>query len=167
MSDTVLTKSFIQLQNEVIGFFHNRLHCVETAKDLTQEVYLRLERIERSKQIENHRSYIFATARNLLKDHVRNESRRSVLLKENSSVLWMDHQPSAEKVVEGKTEIRAIQSVINNIPLISRKIFNAHRFENKTRKEIAADNNMSLTSVENHIRLVLDCFTDVLEKTDR
>lgn len=164
MSEHVLTQVFLQLQNEVTGFFLNRLHCIETSRDLSQEVFLRLQRTDASKEITNHRSYIFTTARNLLKDHVRNEVRRSNLLVENDPILWIHREePTPEMVLAGRDDLAILRSVIKDLPLKSRQIFHAHRFLKKTRREIAAEFGVSLTTVENHIRLVLDQFHEALK----
>jgi len=162
MQAPTLTEAFIHIHSDIIGFFYNKLHCIETAKDLSQEVYLKLQKAEKKKHIENPRSYIFTTARNLLNDHVRNESRRSNLLKENSQILWMEASPSAEIAIAAKDDLFILKKSAKEIPLKSRQIFHAHRFQKKTRKQIAEEFDISLSSVENHLRRVLNHFSEAL-----
>lgn len=164
MSDTILTRAFLQHQGELIGFFRGRLSCAETAKDLCQEVFIRLQRTEDPAAIENCRSYIFKVARNLLKDHIRNETRRAELLREVGVVPWdRPLQPTPEQVLSAHTELEQLKRVIPGLPVLSRRIFHRHRFQDKTRKEIAAEFGVSLTTVENHIRLVLEHMSHALD----
>lgn len=166
MHTSSLTEAFIHIHSDIIGFFYNRLHCIETAKDLSQEVYLKLQRTEQKKVIDNPRSYIFTTARNLLNDHMRNENRRSDLLKQNSDILWMDPSPSAETAVAAKDELSILKNSAKDIPLKSRQIFHAHRFQKKTRKQIADEFDISLSGVENHLRRVLKHFSNALRSSE-
>lgn len=163
MQSPSLTEAFINIHSDIVGFFYNKLHCIETAKDLSQEVYIKLQKAEQKKQIENPRSYIFTTARNLLNDHLRNENRRSDLLKENSQMLWMEASPSAETAVAAKDELSILKKSAKEIPLKSRQIFHAHRFQKKTRKQIAEEFDISLSTVESHLRRVLNHFSEALD----
>ncbi len=166
MQSPSLTEAFVNIHKDFIGFFYNKLHCIETAKDLSQEVYIKLRKIAPQKQIENPRSYIFTTARNLLNDHLRNENRSSNLLKENNQILWMEHSPSAETTLAAKDELAILKNTLTEIPLKSRQIFHAHRFQKKTRKQIAEEFDISLSGVENHLRKVLNHFSNVLERAN-
>lgn len=165
MSEPVLTRAFLECQEELLNFFRGRLRCTETARDLSQEVYLRLQRIENPRDISNHRSYIFKIARNLLIDHVRNETRRSALIAESGAVPWdRPERPSPEQTTIARNDLEVLRRVIPRLPSLSRRIFHAHRFEGKTRRKIAEEMGVSPTTVENHIRRVLEQFERALDE---
>ncbi|MEM9635122.1 MAG: RNA polymerase sigma factor [Pseudomonadota bacterium] len=167
IDQTPLVRAFLDCQEELVSFFRGRLKSPESARDLSHEVYLRLQRVEDPGAINNHRSYIFKIARNLLIDHVRTETRRSTLLAEAGSVPWETREnPSPEQVVLARDDLETLRRAVSSLQPLSRRIFYAHRFERKTRQQIADEYCVSLTTVENHIRRVLDHFADALENQD-
>ena len=64
-----------------------------------------------------------------------------------------------------KNELDYLTKVMSYLPDKSRQIFYEHRFEGKTRKEIAKQFDVSLTTVENHIKLVLEHLKEARKKT--
>lgn len=163
----VLTCAFLECQEELVNFFKGRIKCPETARDLSQEVYLRLQRVEDPDSISNHRTYIFKVARNLMIDHVRTETRRSNLLEQAGTIPWEGREsPTPEQAAIARNDLDTLRRVIPALPAVSRQIFHSHRFEKKTRQQIADEHGVSLTTVENHIRLVLEHFSRALTDKD-
>lgn len=166
MSKTELTQAFLKHRYELTGYLSRQLRCVETANDIYHEVYLRALRVEDPSSVRNLRSYLFKIASNLVKDHVRNENRRAEILDENSSILKdEDKSFTPEDIVLSKNELDYLMKIMSTLPEKSRHIFYEHRFEGKTRQEIADKFDVSLTTVENHIKYVLECLKDARKKT--
>lgn len=167
MSKTSLTRVFIECQGELLGFLQGRVKCAATARDLYQDIYLRLHRVEDPDGVQNARGYIFQIARNLVKDHIRNETKRSQLLEKHGLLDWEAGEISTpEDIVLLRGELTQLQRAIPELPNLSRRIFHAHRFEGKTRRDIAREYGVSLTTVENHIRRVLEHLSNSLDEID-
>ncbi len=60
---------FVETRDELMAFFYRRLQCLDTAKDLTQETFLRLLCCEQRAFTQNRRALAFFIAGNLTVDH--------------------------------------------------------------------------------------------------
>lgn len=138
-------------------FLARRLKCAFTARDLVQELYLRLLKIENPAAIQNRRAYLFRVAANLATDHQRVEERRTELLRESRDLLTDPaHTVTPERIALARTELERLRRVVEALPPLSRKIFYLNRFEGMPQREIAQQLNVSVTTVEKHIRKVLE-----------
>jgi RNA polymerase sigma factor (sigma-70 family) len=157
MQETVLTRAFFENRHDLMAFLKAKLQCTATADDLCQDIYLKLHRVDDPCAIENCRSYLFMVAANLVADTLRKEGRRSSLLSEGHDVAWpVMENPTPEDIFVGRAEIAWLNRAVAELPALSRKIFYANRFENKTQRDIAAQFEVSISTVEYHIRKVLD-----------
>lgn len=157
MQETVLTRAFFENRHELIAFLKAKLQCAATANDLCQDIYLKLQRVDDSCAIENCRGYLFTIAANLVADNLRKETRRSSLWNDGQDIAWLTAEnQTPEEICVARAEIDYLNRAVSELPELSRKIFYANRFENKTQREIAARFQISLSTVEYHIRKVLD-----------
>jgi len=68
---------FLLHQKDLAQFLTCKVHCAETAADLTQEIYLLIARHPDAGNIENMRAYLFRIANNLALDHLRSQTRQN------------------------------------------------------------------------------------------
>jgi len=66
---------FAEHQSGLLAFFSRRVRAKADARDLAQEVYLRLLRVSDVDAIRNPEAYLYAVAGNLAKEHALLESR--------------------------------------------------------------------------------------------
>lgn len=161
LRDPAFARSFAEHQPDLIRFLTRRLRCLFTARDLSQEVYLRAVRVEDTHSIRNPRAFFFQVAANLAADYHRVEERRSELMREAQAFLWSDDdERSPERYLLAQEELTVLERVVTELPETSRKIFSMNRFEDLTQREIAERLGISTTAVEKHIRKVLDRLSD-------
>ncbi|MEJ1963048.1 MAG: RNA polymerase sigma factor [Gammaproteobacteria bacterium] len=162
--DPGYTRAFAESQPDLIRFLTRRLRCLFTARDLAQEVYLRVARVAGDGPIRNPRAFFFQVAANLATDYRRVENRRLELLREVHHVLWSEaDRRSPERQLEGQEELAAVRQAIRELPDMSRRIFSMNRFEGLTQREIAERLGISSTAVEKHIRKVLARLSEAKE----
>lgn len=157
MQTSALLETYREYERDLLRFLTRRLKCVFTAKDLAHDVYLKLHEMPANAPVENSRAYLFRMAANLATDHLRTESRRVELLAEAHELLWGGAETrTPEREAIARTELERLRKAISELPDLTRKIFHLNRFAGKTQREIAAELGVSQTTVEKHIRKVLD-----------
>lgn len=157
MWNSTLHQTYHAHERELIRFLARRLRCMATARDMAQEIYLKLRDVQDEGAIRNSKAYLFRMAANLATDHQRGEARRAELLKEAQELLWGDTAsatPEAEYLA--RDELRRVEQTIASLPPQSRQIFMLNRFEARSQREIAILLGVSHTTVEKHIRKALD-----------
>jgi RNA polymerase sigma factor (sigma-70 family) len=165
--DPSLLRAFLDNHRDLVRFLSRRLRCLFTARDLAQEVYLRLGRAGGDATIENPRALVFRIAANLATDHVRVQGRRAELLQEANGLLWdQEDEISPERQVLAKDELVRIAAALGCLSERTRHIFYLNRFEGVTQSEIGLRLGISRTSVEKHMRRAWACVADARDATD-
>ncbi|BCA52865.1 putative RNA polymerase sigma factor FecI [Nitrospira sp. KM1] len=157
MSHTQLSDLFFQHEQDLFRFLVRRIKCVFTARDLTQELFLKISAQQDTCHIQNQKAYLFRMAANLATDYQRIERNRAEILAEANDILWggAEHR-HAERVIIARQELARLEQALNELPSMSRNIFQLNRFGHKTQQEIAKELGVSISTVEAHIRKVLD-----------
>jgi RNA polymerase sigma factor (sigma-70 family) len=160
-------RTFLENHRDLLRFLSRRLRCLYTARDLSQEVYLRFAGAGDDDAIENPRALLFRIAANVATDHVRVESRRSELMQDAYDLLWVQaDEISPERQVFARDDLAHISAALARLPERTRHIFYLNRFEGKTQREIALQLGVSRTSVEKHMRRALNCVAEARDQID-
>ncbi len=136
-------------------YLANKVRDVETARDLTQETFLRFaerSRGEGAAAIANDRSYLYRTAHNLAVDHIRqqqHEQTRAVADDEMAAV--PDRTPTQEQSLGGHEEVARLQAILLELPERTQQVFMAVRIEGLTGRQAAVRLAISDSSVEKHL----------------
>ncbi|MGO1119215.1 RNA polymerase sigma factor [Rhodovibrionaceae bacterium A322] len=156
MSDLSLHMAFREHESDLITFMTARLKCSFTARDLAQELYVKISTLESPSDIVNAKAYIFRMAANLVTDHQRREQRQRSLLDEVDSIIWSrSASPTPEQEAIAKEDLRAMLRVVEQMTPTTRSIFKRNRFDGQTQRDIAEELGISQTAVEKHIRKAL------------
>lgn len=157
MSESPLIESYRAHERDLIRFLARRVKCVFTAHDLAHDIFMKLHAVEGTSPVRNPKAYLFRMASNLASDHLRTEARRSELLHEAHDMLWRKVEDATpERRLIAREALAGIQAVVADLPPRSRQIFYLSRFEGQTQREIARHLGISRTTVEKHMRKVLD-----------
>jgi RNA polymerase sigma-70 factor (ECF subfamily) len=157
-----MSEALLQVYREnelaLVHFLYKRVRCPHTAADLAQDLYLKLLHTDRLVPIKNLRAYLFSMAANLATDYLRTEIRHAAILDEVGELLWSrENALTPERIVTAHQRMRTLGTVVRGLPPLSRRIFYLNRFEGRSHKQIATELSISTTTVENHIRRVLEC----------
>ena len=151
-----LLRAYVEHYGALVRFVARRLQCLAVARDLVQEVYLRIRRVPPDVVIDNPRAFVFQVAANLTEDHRRVEGRRAELLDDVQDLLWgPDEEISPERHLLAMDELAHLHRVLEQLPELSRLVFVLNRFECLTQREIATRLGISISTVEKHIRIAL------------
>ncbi|MFY4731094.1 RNA polymerase sigma factor [Nitrospira sp. BLG_2] len=165
MSASHLAEIFLQHEQDLFRFLLRRLKCALTAQDLTHELFVKITTQHGAADIRNRRAYLFRMAANLATDHQRAMQNRSTLLAEAHGLLWGDvEHRHPERTLIARQELARLEEALAQLPAMSRKIFYLNRFERKTQLDIAEELGVSISTVEAHIRKVLNHLAAVRDR---
>lgn len=141
--------------------------CSETAKDLAQDLYFRLERLaNRLPNEDEARRYLFQTAANMARDQFRVCSNRARLLEEYAP---LQQEPFLdEDAAEDMRETLArIQALIEEMPERRQAIFMQSRLLGMTYREIAVEQGISPSLVEKEVAATMSALLRALAQEGR
>ncbi|MCK9919310.1 RNA polymerase sigma factor [Microbacteriaceae bacterium K1510] len=153
---------FLSMRPKLEAAIFRRVGCRTTAADLVQDTWLHLARIEADRPIGNAGAYVHRVAVNLALDHVRSEKRRATLGPASQGLLdAATEERTPERVLIGRDQIAAFRRAVADLPEQSRRIFFMNRFEGKPHRRIAQELGVSETTVNFHIRRVLQRLSEL------
>jgi len=129
-----------------------RLRDRDAAEDVLQDLWMRLEAAA-SGPVADPAAYLFRMANNLAFDRRRSEVRRSA-----RDGAWLDSQsdasefPTAEDSLIARERLAALEAAVAKLPDRTAAIFRAYRFDQVSRKDIAASEGISVSAVEKHLQ---------------
>jgi RNA polymerase sigma factor (sigma-70 family) len=146
--------AFLGLYNtlhiKIFRFFLKRVSLHDTAKDLTQQCFIRLWQFRQTLSEEHSlEKQVFIIARNLLINHIKKEATHNRLKLIHSQSLGKDIiQPSHAVRFEVSNEVSA---AIETLPPVRKKIIMLKAFHGCSNKEIASQMSISIKTVEDHV----------------
>jgi RNA polymerase sigma-70 factor (ECF subfamily) len=134
------------------AFLTQQTRSVHDAEDLTQEVFLRLWRMDARSEIRSLKAVAFKMAENLLKDR----SRRTYTRMMRAAVSAADMQLSdiggePSSVVESLQTLAIVAEAIAQLRPSTREAFLLYRLEVCSHAQIAARMGISVSMVEKHV----------------
>lgn len=137
------------------------------AEDVTQSLWLRLQRIDDDPPITNKRAYLFRLATNLAIDHVKAEQRHGqifedVPLPDEAT----DDSPLAERVLLDREALDRAHAALSELSPRCRAILHMRRIEGLPASEIAERLGISRQMVTRYIAQAMAHCLDRLEADD-
>jgi RNA polymerase sigma factor (sigma-70 family) len=144
-------------QHALVRFFTRYRASPEDARDLVQEAFLRLSRIDlrRSGSISRPAEYLRQIARNLLKDRAkaaRRHARDAHVNADDCDLVGVDELAR----LEARDSLVRLESAIKSLKPKTREIFMAHHLEGLGYAEIAARTGLSVSGVEKQVARAFD-----------
>lgn len=155
-----LTRLLILERSALHGLIRRIVGSSAAAEDVTQTLFLKLQRVDDATEIQDRRAYLFRLASNLAIDRRRTETREKGHQAEIEDILWVeDPAPGAERTAMARLDLERVARALEALPEPTRSIFQLNRFGQQTQREIAARYGISTTMVERHIRRALEALS--------
>jgi RNA polymerase sigma-70 factor (ECF subfamily) len=152
----VLHELFDRYRPALYAYFLRRTRQPADAEDLTHDVFLRLSRLDPATEIHNIEAFIFRTAVNLLRDRARRDfAHRDVTEMLPTDPEPVAGEPTAERVLEAKVELKRVMDALGALSEKTRHIFILRRLEQMKCEDIASFYGISVSAVEQHITKAL------------
>lgn len=156
MPDSVLVRTYLEHELELLRFLGKRLGSPSIAADIAQDLYLKLLRVEDPEPIRDRRAYVFGMAANLATDHLRVEKRRSEIRAEAEGVIWHRYDElTPERHAMARDELDHMKAVIARLDERCRQVFFLSRYEGKSQAQIAAELGIGVTTVYKDLKKVM------------
>ena len=127
------------------------------AEDILQDTWLKLDKARTGGPIDNPGGYITQVARNALTDQHRKDRRRGEIDDELNEVLWEKQDTvSPERILIGREAVRAVETILAELPERTRQIFLMNRIDGISHRKIASQLGISDEAVYYHIRRALE-----------
>ncbi|WP_174263724.1 RNA polymerase sigma factor [Hyphomicrobium sp. CS1BSMeth3] len=133
-----------------------RLGSAESASEALQDAYLRLHKGPELGPIRSPKEYLFRIALNIATDRRRAEARKLTSGEVDALLNVADDAPDPERTAEAKSELRALEQALAELPERRRAIFVAALVENVPRRDLARRYNISVRTVDFEVQRALE-----------
>ncbi|WP_460062965.1 RNA polymerase sigma factor [Pseudomonas sp. H2_H09] len=142
-----------------------------TAEDLLQETYLRVTRALSERPIDHLEPFVYQTARNLALDHLRARRIQARTLQEDVplDILQSVAAPISppEDATQAEQLLEHLSVSLGQLSARQQQIFILSRLHDCSYQEIADQLNVSLSTVQKELKLIMAICVGVAERLDR
>ncbi len=131
---------------------------INIIEDIVQEIFYNLWVNRDFLQIKHLKSYLYASARNRILNHIRNEKLHTSIL--NTYMMEEKELQEAYECVDKEEFDRKLGQAIEGLPVKCKKVFLLSRYSKMTYKEIAEKEGISEKMVGKHIASALKKIKD-------
>ena len=145
--ELLFRKYYKPLCNHAIRYVYSK----EIAEDLVSDVFCKFWKNESYKNItSSFRYYLFRSVRNTAFTYLRSEFNATEKF-DNINFVEASENLKADSICMYEETLHRVKLLVDSMPPQCKKIFLLSRFESKGNKEIAAELNLSLKTIEAHM----------------
>lgn len=145
--------AYILYREKMLAYFLKKTNSVEDAKDLVQVTFCKLWQYRKSLSADYlPEQQLFYIARTVFIDHLRKQNKmQKIKVSARSNMETVKH---ADEVYEFDVHER-LQKTLSGLPSLRKKIFELHKIEGYSYKEIAEILSIPVKSVDNNLAKAL------------
>lgn len=148
----------------LLKFVWGYVNSEAVAEELVQEVFLRIwknrEELDSDKPLS---AYLFRTARNISIDYLRHSKVEESWAEEKKKLHNPTQRPTVDERLNDKMLLDEVKKAIQALPERRREVFMLSRYEGMSYKQIAQVLDISVSTVETHIRRSLRSLREQFE----
>ncbi len=156
-------REVLPLEAGLTQFLRHNWRNKSEIPDLLQEIYLRVFDAAQKQRPDNTKSFVFATAQNLVIDRVRREKIVPIeAVAEMDALLVAADDPSPDHAVIARDELRRVQNALDHLPARCREALVMKQVNGLSRREIASRMGISEKTVKWYLADGLRLLADIL-----
>lgn len=145
-------REVLPLEAQLMQFLRRNWRNASEISDLRQDVYVRVFEAAKQEIPRAAKPFLFATARNLLINRVRQEQVVSIEAVADLDALNVAQDaPGPDRNAIARDELRRLQSAIDHLPPRCREAVLLHQVDGLSRREIAAHMRIMEKTVKRHL----------------
>ncbi len=146
---------FDKYYSNLCNYVNLYIHDQTVSEDIVQEIFIYFWEKRGSIRIDaSVKSYLFRASRNKYLNHLRNEKSHQAIKTEVNSGIETFVNPE-DNLIDSKQLEGIIEEVVSNLPPRCREVYQLHRNDDLSYKEIASRMNISEKTVENQMTIAL------------
>lgn len=154
----LVARLFREHNEALIRFLALRLRSQQEAKEVAQEAYVRLLKLDQPGAVSFLRAFLFKTAANLAVDRIRHEQATRRVKLEMKFLDELSGQPTPEQSANDAQELRLAECLIDELPPKCRRAFLLHKIYGLDLPDIARQMGVGERMVRTYVvRAVLYC----------
>lgn len=156
----LVTRLFQEHNEALIRFLALRLRSQQEAKEVAQEAYVRLLKLDQPGAVGFLRAFLFKTAANLAVDRIRHEQMARRVVRESKFFEALSGQPTPEQFATDAQELKLAEHLIDELPPKCRRAFLLHKVYGLEFADIAKQMGLGERMVRTYVcRAILYCRT--------
>ncbi|NWB87638.1 RNA polymerase sigma factor [Pseudomonas gingeri] len=171
MSQSHFNTVFLAQRVTLLRTLQRMVNNPSTAEDLLQETYLRVTRALSERPVDHLEPFVFQTARNLALDHLRALRIQSRTLMDDVSLDVMQNiaapLSTAEDAIHAEQMLKRLSVSLGQLSARQQQIFILSRLHGCSYQEIADELDVSLSTVQKELKLIMAICVGVAERLDR
>ena len=146
------TEGVIPFEPMLVRFLNRNWRNRDEVPDLLQEVYVRVYEAATREQPRAVKPFLFAIARNLMIDRLRQMNVVSIeAVADFDKLNVIDDMPSPERQVSAREELRQLQKALDGLPTRCRQIVVWRKIDNMSQREVARKLGVTEEVVESQV----------------
>lgn len=156
-------REVLPLETVLMQYLRRNWSNADEIADLRQDVYTRVFEAAKKEIPAAAKSFVFATARNLLIDRVRREQVVPIeAVADLDSLTIASSEPEPERTVLARDALRSLQAAIDKLPPRPRQAVLLHKIEGLTRREIGLRMGIAEDTVRQHLMHGMRILADLI-----
>lgn len=154
----LVTRLFRDHNEALVRFLALRLRSQQEARDVAQEAYVRLLKLDQPGAVSFLRAFLFKTAANIAVDRIRHEQMARRVVRESKFLDELSAQPTPEQFATDAQELKLVERLIAELPPKCRRAFLLHKFYGLDFTDIAKQMGLGERMVRTYVfRALLYC----------
>ncbi|MCI0993972.1 RNA polymerase sigma factor [Pseudomonas corrugata] len=170
MSQSRFHHVFLAQRTPLLRTLERMVNNPSTAEDLLQETYLRVSRALGERTVKHLEPFVFQTARNLARDHLRARRMQSRTVVDDVPLDVVHNvvapQSSAEDAAHAEQMLERLNISLQALSPRQQQIFILSRLHGHGYQDIAAELGVSLSTVQKELKLIMAICIGVAERLD-
>jgi RNA polymerase sigma factor (sigma-70 family) len=170
MNHSCFNAVFLAHRSSLLHTLQRMVRNPSTAEDLLHETYLRVSRALDERRVHHLEPFVFRTARNLALDHLRAGRLHERTLADDVPLAIVQRVPTRAgclaDAMHAERLLERLNACVAQLTVRQQRIFSLSRLHGSSHHDIATQLQVSISTVQKELKLVMALCTEVARRLD-